>query len=77
MHNVLLGSAKHTVMLWKENGIIQNMHFPFVQDFVDKFVTPANVGRIPRKISSGFASFTADQWKNWTLIFSQVALKTQ
>lgn len=75
MHNVLLGSAKHIVVLWKENGIIQNTHFTFVQDIVDKFVTPADVGRIPRKISSGFASFTADQWKNWTLIFSQVALK--
>lgn len=74
MHNVL-GSAKHIVVLWKENGIIQNTHFTFVQDIVDKFVTPADVGRIPRKISSGFASFTADQWKNWTLIFSQVALK--
>lgn len=75
MHNVLLGSAEHIVVLWKENGIIQNTHFTFVQDIVDKFVTPADVGCIPRKISSGFASFTADQWKNWTLIFSQVALK--
>ena len=75
MHNVLLGTAKHIIVLWKENGIIEYTHFALVQDLVDKFVIPADVGRIPRKISSGFASFTADQWKNWTLIFSQVALK--
>ena len=75
MHNFLLGSAKHIVM-WKESGIIQSAHFMLVQDIVDIFVTPADVGRIPRNISSGFASFTADQWKNWILIFSQVALKT-
>lgn len=62
MHNVLLGSAKHIMMLWKENGIIGATHFTLVQDLLDKFVTPADVGRIPRKISSGFA-------------FSQVALK--
>ena len=54
-------------------GIIEDAHFTFV---VDRFVTPADVGRIARKFSSGFSSFTADQWKNWTLIFSQVALKT-
>lgn len=76
MHNVLLGSAKNIMMLWKENGIIGDTHLTSVQDLVDKFVTPADVGRIPTKISSGFASFTADQWKNWTVIFSQVALKT-
>ena len=37
---------------------------------------PQTVGRIPRKITSGFASFTADQWKNWTLIYSATALQT-
>ena len=65
MYNVRLGSAKHIMVLWKEKGIIEDEHFTFVQELVDRFVAPADVGRIPRKISSGFASFTADQWKNW------------
>lgn len=70
MHNALLGSAKHIMMLWKESGMIGDTHFTSIQDLVNKFVTPADVWRIPRKISSGFASFSADQWKNWTLIYS-------
>ena len=44
---------------------------------VDKFVTPAGIGRIPHKIAANFSSFTADQWKNWVLIYSIVVLKNQ
>ena len=29
-----------------------------------------DVGRIPHKMHSGFASFTADQWKNWVNYYS-------
>ena len=75
VHNILLGSAKHIMSLWKENNIIKKSNLPLIQDIVDKFVTPVDTGRIPYKISSGFSSFTADQWKNWVLIYSQVALK--
>ena len=42
---------------------------------VDQFVTPNDVGRIPGKIASGFSGFTAEQYRNWTLIFSLSALK--
>jgi hypothetical protein len=75
MHNILLGSAKHIVVLWKSAGILTEASNEHIQSIVDKFVTPPDVGRIPYKIASGFSSFTADQWKNWTLIFSLVALK--
>ena len=63
MHNVLLGSAKHVMMLWKENKIVTEAHFANIQAIVDKFVTPVDIGRIPYKIASGFSAFTADQWK--------------
>ena len=33
-------------------------------------VAPMDIGRIPYKIHSGFASFTADQWKNWVNYYS-------
>ena len=33
------------------------------------------MGHLPFKIESGFAGFTAEQWKNWCLYFSLYALK--
>ena len=36
---------------------------------------PSSVGRIPANIASGFTDFTADQWKNWILICSLIALR--
>ena len=31
---------------------------------------PPKVGRIPPKIESGFTAFTADEWKNWIVLYS-------
>jgi len=42
-----------------------------IQENVDKCVTPSNFGRIPRKIQS---EFSADEWKNWTLLYSLISL---
>ena len=56
MHNLLLGTGKHILSVWKALGIIDKHHFSSIQDIVD--------GRIPSKIASGFTSFTAEQWKN-------------
>ena len=75
MHNVLLGSAKHMMMLWKENKIVTEAHFTNIQVIVGKFVTPVDIGRIPYKIASGFSAFTADQWKNWSSVYSLIAMK--
>ena len=35
---------------------------------------PHKVGRIPRKLESGFFSVTADEWKNWIILYSPYAL---
>ena len=35
---------------------------------------PLDVGRIPHKIELGMANLTADQWKNWTCIYSLYVL---
>ena len=72
MHNVLLGSAKHMMILWKENKSVTETHFTNIQAIVDKFVTPVDIGRIPYKIASGFIAFTADQWKNWSLALKDI-----
>ena len=55
--------------------MLSETHFDAIQSSVDKFITPADIGRIPHKISSLFSLFTADQWKNWTLIYSTIVLK--
>ena len=75
MHNMLLGTGKYLMTMWKDNGILTKAHFEYIQDEVNSMNVPANVGRIPYKISSNFGGFTADQWKNWILIYSTLCLK--
>lgn len=53
---------------------LTNQEFDILQDRVDSINPPPGIGRIPRKISSAFSSFTADEWKHWTLIYSVYAL---
>ena len=74
MHNVFLGSGKHMLQLWLNFGIIKSTHFAILRDAVDRIVVPSDVGRIPRKIVTGFSGFTADQLKNWITIYSIPAL---
>ena len=75
MHNLLLGTAKHMVTIWKDLKILQVNDFNNIQQKVNSFITPNDIGRIPSKISSSFSGFTAEQWRNWTLIFSLFTLK--
>ena len=72
MHNLLLGTAKHMVELWKKLGIMTSKQYEDIQARVDSYVCPADIGHVP---SSSFSSFTAEQWKNWTMFFSLFALK--
>ena len=41
---------------------------------MEPFQCPSDIGRIPKKFSSSYGSFNADQYKNWTLLFSIYAL---
>ena len=75
MHNLLLGTAKHITEIWKKQSILTSKDFGIIQERVNSFISPADIGRIPSKISSGFSGFTAEQWKNWVIIFSLYALK--
>lgn len=72
MHNLLLGTAHHVVSVWKQLGLLDLTE---IQSRVDSFVTPSDVGRIPLKIASGFSQFTADQWRNWVLLYSLRSVK--
>lgn len=62
-------------LLTKCNSLISSNQFCVIQRRVDSTKVPAGVGRIPTKIQSGFAAFTADQFKNWVLYYSVLALR--
>ena len=75
MHNMLLGTAKRVLQNgWLENNLIRKKELEIIEERVSSCISPINIGRIPRKISSHFASLTADEWKNWTLMFSVITL---
>ena len=75
MHNLLLGTAKRILQTqWIDKGLITSKDFNIIQERIKNCILPINTGRIPRKITSAFFSLTADEWKNWTLLYSLVTL---
>lgn len=74
VHNLYLGSGKRMLSLWIESGLLSSTHFHQIQSFVDSISLPSDIGRIPHKISSGFVSFKADQFKTWITLYSIPAL---
>ena len=47
-----------------------------MQQRIDEFVCSNDVGKLPSKIEEfSFDLFTADELKNWTLLFSMYSLK--
>ena len=74
-HNLYLGTAKHVMKTWRECGIIQDKYLAVIQQRVDEFKVPHSIGRIPHKKGSNFSGLTADQWLNWTNIYSIYAIK--
>lgn len=75
MHNFYLGTAKHVIKVWKEKGLIRQEHLNIIQSRIDELNVPYGVGRIPYKIGSNFSGLTADQWLNWTNIYSLYTLR--
>ena len=76
MHNLFLGTGKHTFKVWLANGILSE-HYSLVEiDHRAKLVQfPSDVGRLPTNISSNYGGFKADQWRAWITVYSPVVLK--
>ena len=70
MHNFFLGTAKHIVEIWTNLGYLNKNKLDLIQENTDQFVVPHGIGKIPRKISSCFDAFDADEYKNWVMFFS-------
>ena len=77
MHNLLLGTAKHMLSVWMDEKLISKSALRKIANVAAKICVPRSNGRLPLKIESNFAGFTADQWKNWITIYSLVCLKDQ
>ena len=76
MHNLFLGTAKRMIKIWKDLDFLNTNTLKLIQERVDKASVPSDVGKLPGKIDKFFFDgFTADELKNWTLLFSLYALK--
>lgn len=56
--------------IWLGNDLLSRAQTLAYQNTVDACIVPSSTRCIPHKIASNFSSFTADQWKNWVLMFS-------
>lgn len=56
MHNLLLGTAKHTIEVWKKKGLLSNKSLETVEERALCIKSPYDVGRLPSKIGSGFSA---------------------
>ena len=75
MHNLMLGTTKKMFKIWKEMNLLDEQDFKVLQKRINQLKVPSSIGRIPSKIASSFKGFTADQFKNWAVVFSSFALK--
>ena len=73
MHNLFLGTSKHIIKdVWMshDNPLLSPSHLHTIQDRIDNICSPSDIGRIPHKIETRFSGCTADQFKNWVLLYS-------
>lgn len=75
MHNLLLGTEKHAFEVWVENDILTKQALVKLEQNLKLFTVPADVGRLPSRISLCHGAFTANQWKNWVTLYSPILLK--
>src|SRR5437762_12250817 len=72
MHCLFLGIAKWIVKkLWIDGGKLSKSDLKLIENRAKQIKLPADMGRIPYKISTGdgFSGFPADQWKSFILIY--------
>ena len=75
MHNLFMGTGKHAVTVWTEKGFLTQGNKEVLEKQMQKFSIPSGMGRVPCTLAN-FSGFTANQWKNWILVYSSIILKT-
>ena len=77
MHCLFLGIARWIVKrIWVDEKVLTQNDLQRIQKKMEEFQVPADLGRIPGKVhcGEGFSNFTADQWRNFFLIYATVVL---
>lgn len=74
MHNLFLGSAKHTFSVWIQSGILTDDKIKSIDKMMNEMTVPSEVGRITKSMLL-YKTMKADEWKNWVFHFSLFCLK--
>ncbi|GBC39214.2 uncharacterized protein LOC107327733 [Rhizophagus irregularis DAOM 181602=DAOM 197198] len=77
MHNLFIGIASFIVKrLWLRHGKINMDDLTKIQKNMNNIHPPSEIGQIPHKIDigEGFFNLTANEWKNFFLIYARVVL---
>jgi len=75
MHNLFLGTAKKMFHIWMDHKLFSKLQLKEIDNRIKLIEVPSDLGRIPMNIETNSGSYTAEQWKNWTLIYSIFCLK--
>ena len=75
MHSLMLGIAKHASKTWIEVGKLNDAKLLQIDNHQKLMKIPTDVGRIVHSNSKSHKSMKADEWENWTLIYSMFCLR--
>lgn len=74
MHCLFLGVAKHVFKIWREDDTLNDEKLAAVDEKLLKFDGSTKIGSVPKRLSLRM-KLTAEEWKNWTLYYSLIALQ--
>ena len=75
MHNLLLGTAKKMLTIWKNSGLLSNTMFDQIQHEVDSINLPAGIGWVPGKIAAFFQTLLQNNGKRGQSYFPAIFSK--
>ena len=75
MHNLFLGTAKHTFETWINTGLLTKEKLKTMQERMYGFSLTSDLGRLPGSIEAGYAGWTAAQWKNFVMYYSLYSIE--
>ena len=76
MHNLFLATVKRMFKLWTYSKLFSPSQLNEIEERIKSFEVPSDIGRLPMRITRNCGSYAAEQWKNWTLIYSNFCLQS-
>ncbi|GET65200.1 hypothetical protein GLOIN_2v1775288 [Rhizophagus irregularis DAOM 181602=DAOM 197198] len=78
MHCLFLGIARWIIKrIWIDEGVLTPNDLKKIQEKMNQFKIPADLGRIPGNIErgEGFSNYTADQWRIFFMIYATTSFR--